>query len=161
MRPLSLFLKIRRLKHLESQFCLLFCMCTILFPPLREEHRLRLLENRTLRRKLKPNTAEMIREWRKLHNEEPYNLYYFNFFFHGLTALTVEVPHSQSATSHMVGLLLTRDRHIATPNTSNRQFSSGIRTRNPSKRAAADPLLRPRGYRDQRFKYWGEQIKEK
>jgi len=27
----------------------------------------------------------------------------------------------------------------------------GIRTRNPSKKAAADPLLRPRGHRDRLF----------
>jgi hypothetical protein len=42
---------------------------------LREEHRLRVFENRVLRRILGPKRYEVTREWRKLHNEELYNLY--------------------------------------------------------------------------------------
>jgi hypothetical protein len=42
---------------------------------LREEHRLRVLENRVLRRTFGPNRDEVAGEWRKLHNEELHNLY--------------------------------------------------------------------------------------
>ena len=44
-----------------------------------------------------------------------------------------------------------RDLYLTTHDTHNRQTSmppGGIRTRNPSKRAAADPRLRPRGHWD-------------
>ena len=37
---------------------------------LREEHRLRVFENRVLRRVYGPKRDEVIRKWRKLHNEE-------------------------------------------------------------------------------------------
>jgi hypothetical protein len=36
---------------------------------LREEHRLRVFENRVLRRIFGPTTDEVIGDWRKLHNE--------------------------------------------------------------------------------------------
>jgi hypothetical protein len=42
---------------------------------LREEHRLRLLENRVLRRIFGPKRDEVTGEWRKLHNEELRDLY--------------------------------------------------------------------------------------
>jgi hypothetical protein len=42
---------------------------------LREEHRLRVFENRVLRRIFGPKRDEVTGEWRKLHNEEVYNLY--------------------------------------------------------------------------------------
>jgi hypothetical protein len=42
---------------------------------LREEHRLRLLENRVLRRIFGPKIDEVTGEWRKLHNEELHDLY--------------------------------------------------------------------------------------
>jgi len=41
----------------------------------REERRLRMFENRVLRRIFGPNTDEVIGEWRKLHNEELNDLY--------------------------------------------------------------------------------------
>jgi hypothetical protein len=41
---------------------------------LREEHRLRVLENRVLRRIFGPKRDEMTGAWRKLHNEELHNL---------------------------------------------------------------------------------------
>jgi hypothetical protein len=37
---------------------------------LREEHRLKVLENRVLRRIFGLNRDEVMGEWRKLHNEE-------------------------------------------------------------------------------------------
>jgi hypothetical protein len=42
---------------------------------LREEHRLRVFENRVLRRIFGPRMDEVTEEWRKLHNEELHNLY--------------------------------------------------------------------------------------
>jgi hypothetical protein len=42
---------------------------------LREEHRLRLFENRVLRRIFGPKRDEVTGEWRRLHNEEPNDLY--------------------------------------------------------------------------------------
>jgi hypothetical protein len=42
---------------------------------LREEYRLRVLENRVLRRIFGPKRDEVTGEWRKLHNEEVHNLY--------------------------------------------------------------------------------------
>jgi hypothetical protein len=40
-----------------------------------EEHRLRVFENRVLRRIFGPKEDEVTGEWRKLHNEELHNLY--------------------------------------------------------------------------------------
>ena len=42
---------------------------------LREERRLRAFENKVLRRVCGPKRDEVTREWRKLHNEEPNELY--------------------------------------------------------------------------------------
>jgi hypothetical protein len=42
---------------------------------LREENRLRVFENRVLRRIFGPRRDEVTGEWRKLHNEELHNLY--------------------------------------------------------------------------------------
>jgi hypothetical protein len=42
---------------------------------LREEHRLRVFENRVLRRIFGPKRDEVTGEWRKLHNKELCNLY--------------------------------------------------------------------------------------
>jgi hypothetical protein len=42
---------------------------------LREEHRLRVFENRVLRRIFGPKGDEVTGEWRKLHDEELHNLY--------------------------------------------------------------------------------------
>jgi hypothetical protein len=41
---------------------------------LREEHRLRVFENRVLKRIFGPNRDKMTGGWRKLHNEELHNL---------------------------------------------------------------------------------------
>jgi hypothetical protein len=42
---------------------------------LREERRLRVFDNRVLRRVFGPKRDEVTGEWRKLHNEEPSDLY--------------------------------------------------------------------------------------
>jgi hypothetical protein len=42
---------------------------------LREKHRLRVSENRMLRRIFGPKRDEVIGGWRKLHNEELHNMY--------------------------------------------------------------------------------------
>jgi hypothetical protein len=42
---------------------------------LREENRLRVFENRVLRRIFGPKRDEVTGEWRKLHSEELHNLY--------------------------------------------------------------------------------------
>jgi hypothetical protein len=43
---------------------------------LREEFRLSVLENRVLRKISVPESNELIGEWRKIHNEKLYNLYF-------------------------------------------------------------------------------------
>ena len=45
-------------------------------PTLREEHRLRVFENRVLRRIFGPKRDEVTGQWRKLHNEELNDLYF-------------------------------------------------------------------------------------
>jgi hypothetical protein len=42
---------------------------------LREKHRLRVFENRVLRRIFESKTDQVTGGWRKLHNEELHNLY--------------------------------------------------------------------------------------
>jgi hypothetical protein len=42
---------------------------------LKEEHRLRMFENRVLRRIFGPKRDDVIGGWKKLHNEELHNLY--------------------------------------------------------------------------------------
>jgi hypothetical protein len=42
---------------------------------LREEHRLRVFENRVLRRIFVPSRKEVVGGWRRLHNEELHNFY--------------------------------------------------------------------------------------
>jgi hypothetical protein len=48
--------------------------CEIWSLTLREEHRLRVFENRVLRRIFGPKRDEVMGEWRKLHNGELHNL---------------------------------------------------------------------------------------
>jgi hypothetical protein len=49
--------------------------CETLSLTLREEHKLRVFENRVLRRIFGPKRDEVAGEWRKLHNEELLDLY--------------------------------------------------------------------------------------
>jgi hypothetical protein len=74
-----------------------------------------------------------------------------------------EVSRSLSGTLNSVGLLWTSDRPVAEPSTwqHTTQHKQGgdnhnpgrIWTRNPRKRAAADPRLRPRGPWDRPYTY--------
>jgi hypothetical protein len=52
-----------------------FYGCETWYLTLRQEHRLRVFENRVLRRIFRPERDEVTGEWRKLHNEELHNLY--------------------------------------------------------------------------------------
>jgi hypothetical protein len=49
--------------------------CEIWSLTLREEHRLRVFENRVLRIIFGPKGDDVMGEWRKLHSEELHNLY--------------------------------------------------------------------------------------
>jgi hypothetical protein len=49
--------------------------CETVFLTLREEHRLRVFENRVLRRIFGPKRDAVTRGWRKVHNEELHGLY--------------------------------------------------------------------------------------
>jgi hypothetical protein len=49
--------------------------CETWYLTLREKHRLRVFENRVLRRIFGPKKDEVTGEWRKLHNEELRDLY--------------------------------------------------------------------------------------
>jgi hypothetical protein len=57
---------------LEAKLDINVCIDNIV---VREEHRLRVFENRVLRRIFGPKRDEVTGEWRKLHNEELHNLY--------------------------------------------------------------------------------------
>jgi hypothetical protein len=49
--------------------------CETLTATIREEHILRVFENRVLRKIFGPKRDEVTGEWRKLHSEELHNLY--------------------------------------------------------------------------------------
>jgi hypothetical protein len=72
-RLLSKSVRIRKFKPIILQVVLYGCeSCSL---TLREEHRLRVFENRVLRRIFGRRGDEMTREWKKLHNEELFDLY--------------------------------------------------------------------------------------
>jgi hypothetical protein len=50
--------------------------CETWFLTIREEHRLRVFENRVLRKIYGPKKDEVTGGWRELHNEELHNLYF-------------------------------------------------------------------------------------
>ena len=56
-------------------FSVVLCECASWSLTLREERRLRVFENRVLRRILGPKRDEVTGEWRNLHNEELNDLY--------------------------------------------------------------------------------------
>jgi hypothetical protein len=72
-RLLSKDIKIRIYKTIILPVVLYWCETWSL--TLREEHRLRVFENRVLRRMFEPKRDEVTGEWRKLHNEELRDLY--------------------------------------------------------------------------------------
>jgi hypothetical protein len=57
---------------------------------LREEHRLRVFENRVPRRIFGPKKNEVTGEWRKLHNEELNDLYLLNYLLTPLSRILLE-----------------------------------------------------------------------
>jgi hypothetical protein len=72
-RLLSKNLKIRIYKTIILPVVLYECETWSL--TLREEHRLRVFENRVLRRIFGPKKDEVVGEWRERHNEELLDLY--------------------------------------------------------------------------------------
>jgi hypothetical protein len=72
-RLLSRNVKVKIYKTIILQVVLYRCETWSL--ALREEHGLRVFENRVLRRIFGPKRDEVTGEWRKLHNEELHNLY--------------------------------------------------------------------------------------
>jgi hypothetical protein len=70
---LSKNVKIRIYKSIVLPVVLYGCETWTLI--LREDHRLRVCENRVLRRIFRPKRNEVRGGWRKLHNEKLHNLY--------------------------------------------------------------------------------------
>jgi hypothetical protein len=66
--------------------------CETWFLTLKEEHRLRVFENRVLRRIIRPKRDEVTGEWRKLYNEELHRLF-FEFLQHGFKFYHNVVSH--------------------------------------------------------------------
>ena len=54
----------------------MFCGCETWPLTLREERKLRVLENRVLKKIFGPKRHDVTGEWSKLHDEELYNLYF-------------------------------------------------------------------------------------
>jgi hypothetical protein len=73
-RTFCLLVKIRIYKTIILPMILYGCETWSL--TLREEHRLRVFENRVLRRIFGPRRDEVTGEWRKLHNEELCDWYF-------------------------------------------------------------------------------------
>jgi hypothetical protein len=61
--------------HKTIILSVVLCGCETWSFTLREEHRLRVFENRVLRRIFGPMRDEVTGEWKKLHSEELHNLY--------------------------------------------------------------------------------------
>jgi hypothetical protein len=75
---LSHFLLYRNVKvkiYKTTILPVVLCGCDSWCLTLREEHRLRVFENRVLRRMFGPKRDEVMGEWRKLHSGEIHNLY--------------------------------------------------------------------------------------
>jgi hypothetical protein len=68
-------------KDVEIRICKAIILPVVLYGcetsalTLREEHRLKVFENRVLRRIFGPKSDELTERWRKLHNEELRDLY--------------------------------------------------------------------------------------
>jgi hypothetical protein len=60
---------------LSTSYKLVLSGCETWSLTLWEEHRLRIFENRVLRRIFGPKNVEVMEGWRKLHNDELHNLY--------------------------------------------------------------------------------------
>jgi hypothetical protein len=68
---LSKNIKVKRYRTVSTLVVLNWCETWSL--ALREEHRLRMFENRVLRKMFGPKREEVTGEWRRLHNEELYD----------------------------------------------------------------------------------------
>jgi hypothetical protein len=68
-------IKTKNAMHINNLLLYTYYICETWSLTLREEHRLRVFENRVLRRIFGPKRDEVTGEWRKLHNEEHCNLY--------------------------------------------------------------------------------------
>ena len=68
--PPGCYPKLYRSRHIELILPVVLCGCETWSLTLREELRLRVLENRMLRRLCGPKRDEVAGEWRKLHKEE-------------------------------------------------------------------------------------------
>jgi len=73
-------------KNLRTEICrtiiwLLLCGCENWSLTLGEEYRLRVFENRMLRRIFWPKTDKVTGEWRKLHNEELNDMFFHQVLF--------------------------------------------------------------------------------
>jgi uncharacterized membrane protein len=62
----------------------------VLYLTLREKSRVRMFQNRVLRRIFGPKTDEVTGEWRKLQNEELHNLYFI--IFHSQALIVQDGP---------------------------------------------------------------------
>ena len=65
----------RRIETLKLKFCIF--SCEIVFRILWQEHRLNVYEDKMLRRVFGHEEEEVVRVWRKRHNEEIQKLVYF------------------------------------------------------------------------------------
>jgi hypothetical protein len=63
------------IRELKISYNITLYWCGTWSLTLREEHRLRVFENRVLRRIFGPKRDEVTSEWRKLHNKEIHDLY--------------------------------------------------------------------------------------
>jgi hypothetical protein len=72
---LILLLNIKIRIHKITFFPVVLYGCETWSPTLREEHRLRVFENKMLRRIFGPKRDEVTGDWRKLHNGELHYLY--------------------------------------------------------------------------------------
>jgi hypothetical protein len=74
--PIYIYIYILLSKNLENKICRTIILPVVLYEcetwslTLREERRLRVFENRVLRRVFGPRRDEVTGEWRKPHNEE-------------------------------------------------------------------------------------------
>jgi hypothetical protein len=67
--------EVRERLYSELLVCLLFCISVKVVSYIKKQHRLRLIDNRVLRKVFGPRRAEVTEDWRKLRSEELQDLY--------------------------------------------------------------------------------------
>jgi hypothetical protein len=60
---------------IHAAITLLLCGCKTCYLTLRKKHRLRIINNSFLKKIFGPKREELTGDWRKLHDEEPYDVY--------------------------------------------------------------------------------------